>query len=789
MYDAASGQASLTQPAMTIATTADLPAGKQLNAGLGILGVKVVGAAGTADYRLESSVATTWANPDNDAAASLAYDNPATAAADDGELAADGAGTGLVTATRTGSLTGHLVAEPRANDLVAGLPSVGATVDLTSTAPATFDAPAVTAVVPDAAKPFLTLTPRDLAAGLSQAASAILGMQDAKDGNLPLMRGSIGNAIDAVGGIKVFLADQVPDADPDDQTPGQPKFASLQDMLAALDTAAYAGSGLDHRRPRWARTPPPSTRPTRMVNFTVRTTRGGVSDLELNILGAATTGTGTYTATGLSATGVDFDGPQGTSGADLVGRRVTAGTSYGTVASITDDHALTLTADGWSGGQPANGTRLLHRGGRPEDRRPGVRQHARRRHRHRGRQRRPLDRDGDARRRRDAPDGPRPERAADLRQRRRRHRPRLRPRAPSTAPCPFQQVDASGLGRVITSLPLASDRILLRQSARDLLVADADITSPVQINTSSGFLALSVGGDVDADRPRPASTSRRSPSRTPATSRSRPSSSRSANRPSAPRPSTDDVFSQTLGGSVSADLDISVDDAPDAFADGENSTSLTLTATVADLADGIGDGDVTVTARRRGPRRPAQGAQLRAEQPDLALRRRPGGVPGRRQRPHDDDGRRARRTDPAGRLVGRPAHRCRRERRWRRHLRPARRRRPMFPPRTSLTDASADFGPDFIGRQIVVGSTTATIVDAAGPHPDPRSPARQRSGGRDAVPRGERAPRRRARAAGASTPATLAGDHRHRAGARSGTTPRSTSAWSTATPARSCAST
>ena len=66
VYDAVSGQASLTSPTMTITTTADLPAGKQLNAGLGILGVKVVGAAGTADYRLESNVATSWANPDNE---------------------------------------------------------------------------------------------------------------------------------------------------------------------------------------------------------------------------------------------------------------------------------------------------------------------------------------------------------------------------------------------------------------------------------------------------------------------------------------------------------------------------------------------------------------------------------------------------------------------------------------------------------------------------------------------------------------------------------------------------
>ena len=304
-------------PSLTIATSADLPAGTTLNAGLGILGVSVDGAAGDqADYRLESTVATSWANPDNDAAGSLAFDNPGTATADDGELAADGAGTGIVTATQAGTLAGSLEAKPRANDRVAGLPSVGTTVTLSSAAPATFEAPLVTAVVPDAAKPFLTMTPRDLAAGLSQAASAVLGMQNAEDGNLPLMRGSIANAIDAVGGIKAFLANQVPDADTDDRTPGQPKFASLQDMLAALDVGAstpHSGWTIDVLGTGHATTRPrPYDATTKKVNFTVGTTRGGVTDLELNILGAATSGTGTYSATGLTATGVDFGGTQGT---------------------------------------------------------------------------------------------------------------------------------------------------------------------------------------------------------------------------------------------------------------------------------------------------------------------------------------------------------------------------------------------------------------------------------------------------------------------------------------------
>ena len=88
------------------------PAARQeINAGLGILGVAVIGDAGDseADYHLESTVTTSWANPDNDAAGSLAFDNPATATADDGELAAEGAGTGIVTATQVG----HPAGQPR----------------------------------------------------------------------------------------------------------------------------------------------------------------------------------------------------------------------------------------------------------------------------------------------------------------------------------------------------------------------------------------------------------------------------------------------------------------------------------------------------------------------------------------------------------------------------------------------------------------------------------------------------------------------------------------------------
>lgn len=717
VYDDATDDVSLTNPSLTIGTTADLPAGKQLNAGLGILGVKVVGAAGTADYSLSSNVTTAWANPDNDAAGSLSFDNPDTAAADDGELAADGAGTGLVTPTRTGSLNGHLDATPRANDLVAGLPSVGATVDLTSTAPASFDAPSVTASVPDEAKPFLTMTPRDLAAGLSQAASAVLGMQDAEDGDLPLMRGSIGNAVDAVGGIKSFLADQVPDADPSDHTPGQPKFASLQDMLAALDSAEYADSGwsIDVLGGADAATFDPADK---VVNFTVRTTRGGVDDLELNILGAPTSGTGTYTATGLSATGVDFDGPNDDQGTQLVGRKVTASGSYGTVASVTGDHTLTLTADGWTNGQPADGTAFSVEAADPKTGAPelantleGVTGIANANAEVSTATVTPdvvltlpmaldlsapltyVDGDGHT-----VPD--------------------CNPDPAEESPCPFKQVDPSGLGRIITSLPLASDRVLLRQSARDVLVADADISSPVQIKATSGFLALTIGGTVDMTVPDGEHL------QTLALTKSGdipvPEFVDEVRRQAVGNAdSADDVFTQTLGGSVEATVEVSVDSAPDAFADGENSTSLTLEADVADLADGIDDGEVTVTPDDQDRADLLKALNFEPNNPTSLF----GGVREAFKKAGSDL------TTMTGggldvpipfvgssvsQLIGAGASGADGVSYTQNAAVPASGGNPAVPATTTLTDPGGAFDAAFIGRQVVVGSTLATIVDQTG---------------------------------------------------------------------------
>ncbi|PKH40912.1 Ca2+-binding protein, RTX toxin-related [Nocardioides alpinus] len=719
-YDPTTDLASLRSPSMTIATRAGLRDGEQLDAGLGILGVKVVGTAGDEDYNLSSNVATSWANPDNDAAGSLAYDNPTTPAVDDGELAADGAGSGLVTATRTGSLAGALVAQPRATDVVAGLPQVSATVTLTSQSPATFEAPSVTAEVPEAAEPFLTLTPRDLAAGLSQAASAIIGMQDAGDGDLPLMRGSIGNAIDAVGGIKAFLAEQVPDADPDDQTPGQPSFASLQDMLVALDTATYASGWsidvLTDGADAAVFVPGPD-----IVNFTVRTTRSVDGTVELNPLGAATTGAGTFTATGLDATGVDFNGPQNTGGADLVGRKVSAGTSYGTVATIVDGNSLTLTAEGWSAGTPANGTTFAIEAADPKTGAPQLADAL-------------ATTTGIATANADLSTATiTPDVQVTLPM-------ALDLSAPltyldgtvevpdcdpgtGTAPCPFQQVDASGLGRIITSLPLASDRILLRGSkdARDVLVADADVTSPVQIATSSGFLGLSIGGNVVLATP--ADQHLQVLTLEPGADLPIPAFVEKVRLQAVADPGAETVFTQKLNGSVQANLAVSVDDAPDAFAPGQGSTALTVSGTVDGLADGIDAGDLTVT-----PANPARAALLQALdfEPDNPLSLF-SGVQGALEGAGTDltslTGGGLDLPIPlvgssVGQLLGAGASGAVGAAYTQNAGVPAvdatetTPEVPAVPATTTLTDPGAEFGATFIGRRIVVGSTVATIVDA-----------------------------------------------------------------------------
>ena len=457
-------QASLTQPPMTITTTADLPAGKQLNAGLGILGVQVVGAAGHADYGSEHR-RDAWANPDNDAAGSLAFDNPAHR-----RRRRRRAGR-----RRRRHRPGH-----RHPDRLARRPS-----RRRSRAPATWSpgcrpsGPPSTSAPrrrprsrrrgdrrgprrgealphPDAARP----RRRALAGGLGGPRHAgRRGRQPAADARLDRQRHRRRRRHQGLPrrpGAR--RRPRRPDARASRSSPRcrtcWPRWTRRRTHGSGWTIDVLGGADAADLRRRRRRSPTSPSAPPAV----------GSSDLELNTLGAATTGTGTYSATGLERHAASTStGPRA--------RRRRPRRPQGQRRRVLRHH------------------RHDHRRQHPDpDRRRLVRRHARRTapaSRSRPPTRRPAPPSSPTRSR------PRPGIAAanaDL------STAKITPdvvvtlpmaldlSAPltyvdgagetvldcdpepeRTAPCPFQQVDASGLGRVITSLPLAADRVLLRQ--------------------------------------------------------------------------------------------------------------------------------------------------------------------------------------------------------------------------------------------------------------------------------------------------------------------------------------
>ena len=326
--------------------------------------------------------------------------------------------------------------------------------------------------------------------------------------------------------------------------------------------------------------------------------------------------------------------------------------------------------------------------------------------------------------------------------------------------CPFQQVDASGLARVITSLPLAADRVLFRQSARDVLVADAEISSPVQIATSSGFLALSIEGDLEL---------------TQGTGEHLQTLALTKGTAEIPVYIPVPAFVEQVR--LQASPHHGVDRRrllPEARGRGrgdDRRQRRRLRGRPRRGAVHRADPDRHGRqARRRHPGnrrqrrrdeprrgRPAQGAQLRARQPDVALRRRARGLQERRERPHHDDGWRPRRADPVRRVLGQPADRCRCQ--WRRgsEVRTGRRNggRPghgQHPgggrrPRDDHADGrQADLHP-CVHRPPDRGRLDHRHHRRPGrAHPHPGPAARLRAGRRHRLPRAERAPGCRQRA-------------------------------------------
>lgn len=544
-------QAVLTAPSLSVATSATLPNASTIDAGLGILGVTVSGATST--YSLSSTTTTQWANPDNDALGVLAYDNPDTAAADDGELAADGAGTGIVTSSRTGTLSGTLTATPRPSALISGLPSVGATVTVSSTTGGgTFEAPDVTATVDAAAVPFLTLSARDLAQGLAQAASSVLAMQNASDKPLPLMRGNLSNALNAVDGIAAFLENSVEDPNPSDDKPGQPSFPSLQDMLDELEDA-NGESWLPSNTTLDVLAGAAYSAGDKKVAFTLEVARASTSG-PLNPLGDPTTGTGNFNSTGVSSTNVDFT-------EDMVGRKITAAGANATISGFNNSGSVDV--DEWIGGVPPDGSTFAVEINDPKTGAPALANALNTQAGIRNANanvstaqvtqsftlRLPLVLDLQPATTSDCDPGP------------------------ATGACPFEH-EQGGITQIITELPLVSDRFLLRTTgAPTLLSADVAISSPVNIQATAGFVGVDIGGSVSMSPP--ASGDTLSIAAVAQGDVPLPAFVEGVRAQVFDSPAGPNFFTPSVGGSAAASLTVSVPEAADFFS-GDATTGISI---------------------------------------------------------------------------------------------------------------------------------------------------------------------------------------------------------------------
>ncbi|MEV4410949.1 calcium-binding protein [Catellatospora sp. NPDC049609] len=198
---------------------------------------------------------------------------------------------------------------------------------------------------------FQNMSLLDLAAGLAQVAELIGGIQASEHaGNrkLPFLKGTLADAVKINEQLVAFLRENVRPK-PGDQEfeqgvddpalAGQPRFTSLQDLFTRLaqegllDAAALPAGG--------------ATLVDDKIAFPLKF--GRTSDwIPLDPGAARVSGTGaTFSPTGFTLPDDRF------AAGTLVGQRVVAGTSGGTITANTAD-SVTLDAAGWVGGQPVD---------------------------------------------------------------------------------------------------------------------------------------------------------------------------------------------------------------------------------------------------------------------------------------------------------------------------------------------------------------------------------------------------------------------------------------------------
>ncbi|MEU5721970.1 calcium-binding protein [Micromonospora sp. NPDC047738] len=323
-------------------------------ASVGILGVTLT-AGSTLTARTHLKVTVTDPNGDG----RLAFDTPAGTGTGElgaagslaglAQVALDGSGGGRISDTETepgpGSVHGVIKLGAATAGAPFALPAVAATVNVDWNDISVGSPTVTTTGLDETIAKFRNMSPLDLASGLAQLATLLTGVQQsgpAGNLNLPFLRGTFADAVKVNEKLTDFLKKYVhprpddPQFDPATDDPalaGQPKFSSLQELLALLaaeglpvDNLSFAGDKLV---------------------FRVKLERESTVEVPLDPGAASLSGRGaTYTANGFSVSGNRF-----TPG-ELIGQRVVAGTSAGTISANTAN-SVTL-AQNWIGGQPAN---------------------------------------------------------------------------------------------------------------------------------------------------------------------------------------------------------------------------------------------------------------------------------------------------------------------------------------------------------------------------------------------------------------------------------------------------